>query len=288
MINLFASLIFAGCSTASVISTKPVVSQTHIEHIDVKSKREIVYETALDNITLIAPHIKLKTYTEPRIGYFKSGKKTRKKKVYDTHQVYVASDASNNANMFDRGSEDARIYKQFTNSCEALFEEIIAEYKEADACGLVKRPIATYLACSDGWVSSCGCGGGRGCCSWHGGIGQCVTEYKEEHEYSQECYDKHKAFNSRGPDFIVCNKFIPPWPKYDIQLQDNGSIKIVFQHYSLSNFPEIEDNPLDRAGLQSSSMKAKIPKNAKLGVDAEYIRGWKSFDYNKSETLQLE
>ena len=36
------------------------------------------------------------------------------------------------------------------------------------------------LSCADGWISSCGCGGGRGCCSWHGGVGQC-KRWTEEH-----------------------------------------------------------------------------------------------------------
>lgn len=40
-----------------------------------------------------------------------------------------------------------------------------------------------YLICRDGTVSpTCGCGGGRGCCSWHGGIGGCET-YEQTHHY---------------------------------------------------------------------------------------------------------
>jgi hypothetical protein len=273
MFNIFMSLIFVSCSTADVVSTKSEAPQIHIERVVVKSPREVVYETALDNTRLIAPHIALKTF---------------KSKFTEGHdkQEYVAIDASNNASMFDRGAEDARIYKKFTDSCENLLSERDAEFEEISAIGKVKRPVATYLACSDGWISSCGCGGGRGCCSWHGGVGQCVTKYKDGWEYSQDRIDKLKSFYERDNNFIVCKNFVPPWPKYDLGF-NRGRFVIVFQWHTLEHARGFEDPAVwysDEPSFERNARnntKAKLLKHAKLGVEAEYINGWKSFVYNK-------
>ena len=67
---------------------------------------------------------------------------------------------------------------------------------------------------------------------------------------------------------------------YDIDWSTGQDHRIVFQRYTLDFYVlshGIEDNPSTRARL----LNVKLPKNVKLGVDAEYINGWKSFDNNK-------
>lgn len=57
----------------------------------------------------------------------------------------------------------------------------------------------SQLVCADGWTgSSCGCGGGRGCCSHHGGYGYCDSRVTVEERmlidgmlfYSREGLDR--------------------------------------------------------------------------------------------------
>ena len=82
-------------------------------------------------------------------------------------------------------------YYQYGKEQAASFYTKAVEYAEAEkdlrAKGLCVTRSVTYnkphyrLICSDGWAgSSCGCGGGRGCCSWHGGYGFCSTTNTQE------------------------------------------------------------------------------------------------------------
>lgn len=249
---------------------------------NIKSKREVIYDSAIANIALIMPHLELKEYSDYR--------KNR----------YIAIDASDNTNLFYAGYEDAVIYKQFVDSCEAAEYELWSELLEITKESEVQQPITSYLSCSDGWISSCGCGGGRGCCSWHGGFGECITEYKTLYKGEFGLFNffpgnkKSEHYRDR---LSVCDNFVPPWPFRGVEIQDDRSVKVINQYNSLNdiwlsakhqNVTLIEENPANRgtwaeAGegkLPADRRRVKLPKNAKLGVNTEYLNGWKSYHYN--------
>ena len=72
------------------------------------------------------------------------------------------------------------------------------------------------LVCNDGWHSSCGCSGGSGCCSWHGGIGECQTW--NEHEINGEAVSSMEAYTrarvlaeNKYGSIESCNEEELPW-----------------------------------------------------------------------------
>ena len=82
------------------------------------------------------------------------------------------------------GWTEARELYEAVRACETLRSSLLSEGKCVETTKT--QYLTTYrLVCADGWTgSSCGCGGGRGCCSWHGGIGYCQTNVREQaHTY---------------------------------------------------------------------------------------------------------
>lgn len=81
-----------------------------------------------------------------------------------------------------KGSES---YMRGRNNAEEAYTETkqsVVKWSEMRASGLCVQTskdferVSYRLVCADGWTGSrCGCDGGRGCCSWHGGYGYCET-----------------------------------------------------------------------------------------------------------------
>jgi hypothetical protein len=71
------------------------------------------------------------------------------------------------------GYDFARKADESVGSCDEARKLLLDQGRCVKREYTTSRTVYT-LVCADGWTgSSCGCGGGRGCCSWHGGIGGC-------------------------------------------------------------------------------------------------------------------
>ena len=107
----------------------------------------------------------------------------------------IYSKASSYYKDKEEGKSDAEEFSKNIEECEVLKKRMVEvitlhnrmETEVSHSWVLAAKAEANYdcpstyevqynLVCADGWDgSSCGCGGGRGCCSHHGGIGYCET-----------------------------------------------------------------------------------------------------------------
>ena len=168
----------------------------------------------------------------------------------------IYSKVSSHYNDKEDGKKDAEEFSKNIGECEALKKSIFEVFTLYDRMKtevshswvLAAKAEANYncpstyevqsnLVCADGWAgSSCGCGGGRGCCSHHGGIGYCETvnayklniddpncQHRKDFNIAKKngCYDDHNGWKMDRLDTILKESDNESWKDGWIEVMES-------------------------------------------------------------------
>lgn len=192
--------------------------------------------------------------------------------------------------MIERGCEDAKVYAKTVEACWRSFNTARIVADEEVQKMRFKKPISYSLVCRDGWISSCGCDGGRGCCSHHGGIGGCDVQYIDAYKYPDGHWTPYapvspflEAIDLYVPN--ICMSIKPPWPWRGISVKSNPRTSKVTKVTVLPmqlgmpwSAPLITTSEqglrYQLPALSSPEIKRFIPKGVHIGIDPDYVMGW--------------